>query len=291
MYTRILRFAPSPNGYLHLGHAYSALLNHDMARDLGGRLLLRIEDIDVSRCRPQYEAAIYQDLGWLGISWDTSVRRQSEQFDDYRAALAKLEAQGLIYPSFESRSEIAALVAARDRQGRWPRDPDGVPLYPGDARQLPAAERERRRRAGEPYALRLALDAAIARAGVLTWTETGSGPQGQTGVVEAAPQMWGDVVLARKEVPASYHLAAAVDDALQGVTDVVRGQDLFWATGIHRLLQVLLGLPQPVYHHHKLILDVDGRKLSKSTQATSLRELRAAGATAVDVRRMVGLVR
>ena len=291
MYTRILRFAPSPNGYLHLGHAYSALLNHDMARDLGGRLLLRIEDIDVSRCRPEYEAAIYQDLAWLGISWDTSVRRQSEQFDDYRAALAKLEAQGLIYPSFESRSEIAALVAARDRQGRWPRDPDGVPLYPGDARQLPAAERERRRRAGEPYALRLALDAAIARAGVLTWTETGSGPQGQTGIVEAAPQMWGDVVLARKEVPASYHLAVAIDDARQCVTDVVRGQDLFWATGIHRLLQALLGLPQPVYHHHKLILDADGRKLSKSTQATSLRELRAAGATPADVRRMVGLER
>ena len=291
MYTRILRFAPSPNGYLHLGHAYSALLNHDMARDLGGRLLLRIEDIDVSRCRPEYEAAIYQDLAWLGISWDTSVRRQSEQFDDYRAALAKLEAQGLIYPSFESRSEIAALVAARERQGHWPRDPDGVPLYPGDARQLPAAERERRRRAGEPYALRLALDAAIARAGVLTWTETGSGPQGQTGIVEAAPQMWGDVVLARKEVPASYHLAVAIDDARQCVTDVVRGQDLFWATGIHRLLQALLGLPQPVYHHHKLILDADGRKLSKSTQATSLRELRAAGATPADVRRMVGLGR
>ena len=291
MYTRILRFAPSPNGYLHLGHAYSALLNHDMARDLGGRLLLRIEDIDVSRCRPEYEAAIYQDLAWLGISWDTSVRRQSEQFDDYRAALAKLEAQGLIYPSFESRSEIAALVAARERQGHWPRDPDGVPLYPGDARQLPAAERERRRRAGEPYALRLALGAAIARAGVLTWTETGSGPQGQTGIVEAAPQMWGDVVLARKEVPASYHLAVAIDDARQGVTDVVRGQDLFLATGIHRLLQALLGLPQPVYHHHKLILDADGRKLSKSTQATSLRELRAAGATAADIRRMVGLGR
>ncbi|MGD0316773.1 MAG: tRNA glutamyl-Q(34) synthetase GluQRS [Xanthobacteraceae bacterium] len=291
MYTRILRFAPSPNGYLHLGHAYSALLNHDMARDLGGRLLLRIEDIDVSRCRPEYEAAIYQDLGWLGISCDTNVRRQSEQFDDYRTALAKLEAQGLIYPSFESRSEIAALVAARDRQGHWPRDPDGVPLYPGDARQLPAAERERRRRAGEPYALRLALDAAIARAGVLTWTETGSGPQGQTGIVEAAPQMWGDVVLARKEVPASYHLAVAIDDARQCVTDVVRGQDLFWATGIHRLLQALLGLPQPVYHHHKLILDADGRKLSKSTQATSLRELRAAGATPADVRRMVGLER
>jgi len=291
MYIRILRFAPSPNGYLHLGHAYSALLNHDMARDLGGRLLLRIEDIDVSRCRPQYEAAIYQDLGWLGISWDTSVRRQSEQFDDYRAALAKLEAQGLIYPSFESRSEIAALVAARDRQGRWPRDPDRVPLYPGHARQLSAAERERRRRGGEPYVLRLAVDAAIAQAGVLTWTETGGGPQGQAGIVEAAPQLWGDVVLARKDVPASYHLAVAIDDARQGVTDVVRGQDLFWATGIHRLLQALLGLPQPVYHHHKLILDADGRKLSKSTQAASLRELRAAGATAADVRRMVGLGR
>jgi glutamyl-Q tRNA(Asp) synthetase len=291
MYTRILRVAPSPNGYLHLGHAYSALLNHDMARDLGGRLLLRIEDIDASRCRPEYEAAIYQDLGWLGISWGESVRRQSEQFDDHQAALVKLEAQGLIYPSFESRSEIAALVAARDRQGHWPRDPDGVPLYPGRARKLPAAERERRRRAGEPFALRLAMDAAVARAGVLTWTETGMGPQGQTGLVAAAPQMWGDVVLARKELPASYHLAVTVDDALQGVTDVVRGQDLFWATGIHRLLQVLLGLPEPVYHHHKLILDADGRKLSKSTQATSLRELRAAGATPADVRRMVGLGR
>jgi glutamyl-Q tRNA(Asp) synthetase len=291
MYTRILRVAPSPNGYLHLGHAYSALLNHDMARDLGGRLLLRIEDIDASRCRPEYEAAIYQDLGWLGISWDESARRQSEQFDDHRAALVKLEAQGLIYPSFESRSEIAALVAARDRQGHWPHDPDGVPLYPGRARQLPAAERERRRRAGEPFALRLAMDAAVARAGVLTWTETGMGPQGQTGLVAAAPQMWGDVVLARKEVPASYHLAVTVDDALQGVTDVVRGQDLFWATSIHRLLQVLLGLPEPVYHHHKLILDADGRKLSKSTHATSLRELRAAGATPADVRRMVGLGR
>ena len=291
MYTRIFRFAPSPNGYLHLGHAYSALLNHDMAREAGGRLLLRIEDIDASRCRPEYEAAIYQDLGWLGVSWQQGVRRQSEHFDDYQAALAKLEAQGLIYPSFESRSEISALVAERDRQGHWPRDPDGVPLYPGRARKLSPAERERRRRAGEPFALRLAMDAAIARAGVLTWTETGLGPQGQAGLVTAAPQMWGDVVLARKEVPTSYHLAVAIDDASQGVTDVVRGQDLFWSTSIHRLLQALLGLPEPIYHHHKLILDADGRKLSKSTQATGLRELRAAGANAADVRRMVGLGR
>ena len=291
MYTRILRFAPSPNGYLHLGHAYSALLNHDMARECGGRLLLRIEDIDASRCRPEYEAAIYEDLEWLGISWQDGVRRQSEQFDDYRAALTELEKDGLLYPSFESRSEINGLVAEREQQGRWPHDPDGVPLYPGRARKLSRAERERRREAGEPYALRLAADRAVARAGVLTWTETGLGPQGQSGLVTAAPQMWGDVVLARKEMPTSYHLAAVVDDALQGVTDVVRGQDLFWSTGIHRLLQALLGLPEPTYHHHKLILDDDGRKLSKSTKSTGLRELRAAGASPVDIRRMVGLGR
>jgi glutamyl-Q tRNA(Asp) synthetase len=290
-YTRILRFAPSPNGYLHLGHAYSALLNHDMAREVSGRLLLRIEDIDAARSRPAYETAIYEDLGWLGISWQQSVRRQSEHFDDYRAALAKLEKAGLIYASFESRGEIAALVGDRERHGHWPRDPDGVPLYPGGGRKLSRAERERRSRSGEPFALRLAMDAAVACAGVLTWTEAGAGPQGQSGLIIAAPQMWGDVVLARKEWPTSYHLAVAIDDALQGVTDVVRGQDLFWATSIHRLLQALLGLPELAYHHHRLILDAGGRKLSKSTQATTLRDLRAGGATAADIRRMVGLGR
>jgi glutamyl-Q tRNA(Asp) synthetase len=291
MYTRVFRFAPSPNGYLHLGHAYSALLNFDMAREIGGRLLLRIEDIDAARCRPEYEAAIYEDLAWLGLSWQQPVRRQSEHFDDYRAAVAKLETAGLVYPSFESRSEIAALVAERERAGPWPRDPDGVPLYPGRARKMPAAERERRLRAGEPFALRLAMDAAVARAGVLTWTETGAGPQAQSGVVAAVPQMWGDVIIARKEVPTSYHLAVAVDDALQGVTEVARGQDLFFSTSIHRLLQALLGLPGPVYHHHKLIVDAAGHKLAKSNAATSLRELRAAGATPADIRRMVGLGR
>ena len=291
MYTRVLRFAPSPNGYLHLGHAYSALLNYDMARELGGRLILRIEDIDASRCRPEYEAAIYEDLRWLGVSWTEPVRRQSEHFADYQAAIAALEAQKLLYPSFESRGEISALVAERERQGPWPCDPDGVPLYPGRARKMALAERERRSRAGEPFALRLATDAAVARAGVLTWTEGGSGPQGQSGLVTAVPQLWGDVVLARKELPTSYHLAVVVDDALQGVTDIVRGQDLFSATGIHRLLQALLGLPEPVYHHHRLILDDEGRKLSKATQATSLRELRASGASAADIRRMVGLGR
>jgi glutamyl-Q tRNA(Asp) synthetase len=281
MYSRILRFAPSPNGYLHLGHAYSALLNHDLARECGGRLLLRIEDIDVERCRPDYEAAIFEDLLWLGISWQEPVRRQSGHFDDYAAALAELEAQGLLYPSFESRSELGAMVADLERRGPWPRDPDGVPIYPGRARKLSAAERMRRRAAGEPFA----------RAGALSFTETGAGPHGQTGVVIAAPQMWGDVVLARKETPASYHLAVVIDDALQGVTDVVRGQDLFWATGIHRLLQALLGLPEPVYHHYKLILDEDGRKLSKSTKSTGLRELRAAGLSPRDIRRMVGMGR
>jgi glutamyl-Q tRNA(Asp) synthetase len=291
MHSRIFRFAPSPNGHLHLGHAYSALLNYERARDVGGRLKLRIEDIDAVRCRPEYEAAIYEDLDWLEITWDPPVRRQSEHFDDYRAALAKLEAMGLIYPSFETRSEIATLVAARERHGRWPRDPDGVPLYPGRGRRLPPAERERRRRYGDPFALRLAVDAAVAGTGALSWSETGAGPQGQTGFVAAAPQMWGDVVLARKEVPTSYHLAVTVDDALEGITDVVRGQDLFWSTSIHRLLQALLGLPEPAYHHHPLILDDGGRKLSKATLATSLRELRAAGATAVDIRRMVGLRR
>jgi len=291
MHTRVFRFAPSPNGYLHLGHAFSALLNDDMARAVGGRLLLRIDDIDATRCRPEYEAAIYEDLAWLGVSWQPDARRQSEHFDDYRAGLAKLDAAGLIYPSFESRSEIAVLVAERDRAGRWPRDPDGVPLYPGRARKLSRAERERRVAAGEPYALRLAMDAAVARAGVLTWTETGAGPQGQTGRITAAPQTWGDAVLGRKEVPTSYHLAVAVDDALQGVTDVVRGQDLFWSTSIHRLLQSLLGLPEPAYHHHRLILDACGRKLSKSTLATSIRDLRAGGATAADIRRTLGLGR
>src|ERR1700689_500417 len=291
MYSRVLRFAPSPNGHLHLGHAYSALLNYDKARELGGRLLLRIEDIDAPRSRPEYAAAIYEDLAWLGISWQQPVRRQSEHFADYEAALGKLNALALLYPSFESRSEIAGLVAERDRYGRWPRDPDGVPLYPGRARKLPAAERKRRVDAGEPYALRIAIDAAVAQAAVLTWTEAGSGPHGQTGTVTAAPLMWGDVIVARKEIPTSYPLAVTLDDAFQGVSDVVRGQDLFWSTSIHRLLQALLDLPQPVYHHHRLILDAEGRKLSKSTKAQSVRDLRAAGAMAVDILRMVGLGR
>jgi glutamyl-Q tRNA(Asp) synthetase len=283
----VFRFAPSPNGYLHLGHALSALSNFDLARAAGGRFLLRIEDIDAARCRPDYEQAIYDDLAWLGITWEEPVRRQSAHFDDYRAALARLDALGLIYPSFESRGEIARLVAERETHASWPRDPDGAPLYPGDALSLAPAERRRRMETGVPYALRLDMAAAIARTGALTWSETGA--DSRAGAVTAAPQMWGDVVLARKDMPTSYHLAVVVDDARQGVTHVVRGQDLFWSTSVHRVLQALLGLPAPNYHHHRLILDAEGKKLSKSTRATALRALRESGATAADIRRMVGL--
>jgi glutamyl-Q tRNA(Asp) synthetase len=289
MATPVFRFAPSPNGYLHLGHALSALLNFNMARAVGGKLLLRIEDIDETRCRPEYEQAIYDDLAWLGIAWEQPVRRQSAHLPDHRAALARLDAQGLIYPSFESRAEIAALVVERERSGAWPRDPDGAPLYPGNAKALTPAERKRRIAAGERYALRLDMTAAIVRAGALAWTETGQGPGGEAGTVPANPAVWGDVVLARKETPTSYHLAVVVDDAIQGVTHVVRGQDLFNATGVHRLLQALLGLPAPIYHHHRLLLDVDGRKLSKSTRATGLRELRGQGVMPAEIRRVVGL--
>jgi glutamyl-Q tRNA(Asp) synthetase len=287
MTTPVLRFAPSPNGHLHLGHALSALTNFEMARALGGRLLLRIEDIDATRCRPDYEQAIYEDLAWLGIVWEQPVRRQSEHFDGYRAALARLDAQGLVYPSFESRAEIARLVAEREQAGPWPRDPDGAPLYPGAARSLEPDER-RRRMGAEPYALRLDMATALAGAGATAWRETGSGPRGESGLVAADPAAWGDVVLARKETPTSYHLAVVLDDARQGVTHVVRGQDLFWATSVHRLLQALLDLPVPSYHHHRLILDADGQKLSKSTRATALRALRADGASPADIRRMVG---
>ncbi len=285
----VFRFAPSPNGYLHLGHAYSALLNFDSARQAGGRFLLRIEDIDVTRCRPEFEAAIYEDLAWLGIAWEEPVRRQSEHLSDYRDAVERLAAQGLIYPSFESRAEIARLVAEREAQARWPRDPDGAPLYPGSAKLLASGDRARLIESGAPYALRLDMAAACARARDPTWIERGEGPDGEAGVVSARPQAWGDVILARKETPTSYHLSVVVDDVLQGVTDVVRGQDLFWSTSVHRLLQQLFGFPAPTYRHHRLIPDAAGRKLSKSTAATGLRELRSQGATPADIRRLVGL--
>ena len=285
----VFRFAPSPNGYLHLGHAYSALLNFDLAERTNGRFLLRIEDIDTIRCKPEFEAAIYQDLAWLGIAWEAPVRRQSEHFALYRDAIERLSAEGLVYPSFESRAEIASLVAQREADGSWPRDPDGAPLYPGEAKLLSPAARQRLLEQGAPYALRLDMAAACARIGELSWTERGRGANGETGEIEARPQAWGDVILARKETPTSYHLSVVIDDALQGVTEVVRGEDLFWSTSVHRLLQALLGLRAPLYRHHRLVLDTTGAKLSKSTGATGLRELRATGAMPVDIRRLVGL--
>jgi glutamyl-Q tRNA(Asp) synthetase len=285
----VFRFAPSPNGFLHLGHAFSALLNFDRARETGGRLLLRIEDIDATRCRPEYETAIYEDLGWLGMAWEAPVRRQSEHLADYRAALEKLSTLGLVYPAFESRAEIARLVATREASGPWPRDPDGAPLYPGDAKSLSADERTRRIGSGMPYALRLDMAAACKRVSGLTWIELGEGPDGEHDTVAAQPEAWGDVILARKETPTSYHLSVVVDDALQGVGEIVRGQDLFHATSVHRLLQVLLGLPEPAYRHHALIRDNEGRKLAKSSGSTGLRELRAAGVSPADVRGLVGL--
>jgi glutamyl-Q tRNA(Asp) synthetase len=283
--TPTFRFAPSPNGALHLGHAYSALLNGDLARAAGGRLLIRIEDIDPTRCRPEFEAAILDDLAWLGLDWEKPVRRQSEHFDAYAAALEQLKLMDLVYPSFMTRAEIRAATSAPD----WPRDPDGAPLYPAPDRDLDPEEAARRIAGSAPFAWRLKMDAAIARVGPLVFTELGSGPDGETGTLAADPGRWGDVVLARKETPTSYHLSVVVDDALQGVTDVVRGADLFHATSVHRLLQALLGLPSPIYRHHGLILDAAGRKLSKSEGATGLDALRAAGATPEDIRRMVGL--
>jgi glutamyl-Q tRNA(Asp) synthetase len=280
----VFRFAPSPNGELHLGHAYAALLGFKLCRELGGRFLLRMEDIDRSRCRPEYEALIKDELAWLGLSWEEPVRRQSEHFAEYRAALDRLAAKGLIYPSFASRAEIEAATGPQ-----VPRDPDGAPLHPGLDRELDPSEAARLTAGGTPYSFRLKTDRAVALAGPLAWREEGAGPNGEQGNVASDPTIWGDFVVARKEAPTSYHLAVVADDAAQGVTHVVRGRDLFFATAAHALLQKLLDLPAPAYHHHRLITDGSGRKLAKSNADTALRALRAAGATPADIRRMVGL--
>ncbi len=276
----VFRFAPSPNGLLHLGHAFSALTDFGLCQAAGGRFLLRMEDIDPTRCRPDFETAIYEDLRWLGLAWEEPVRRQSEHLDAYAGALGRLSDLGLVYPAFMSRAEINKATA----DPAWPRDPDGAPVYPGADRDFSMAEAESRMATGAPYALRLRMDAAVAQAGPLSWHEDGEGRD-----VVADPAAWGDVIVGRKETPTSYHLSVVVDDALQGVTNVVRGRDLYHATSVHVLLQKLLGLPSPRYHHHRLVLDASGRKLSKSDRDTSLRSLREAGKTPDDIRRMVGL--
>ena len=268
----VTRFAPSPTGYLHLGHVRSALEGWRAAREAGGRFLLRIEDIDHTRCRPEYEAAIVEDLAWLGLDSDGPVRRQSEHFDDYRAALTRLDREGLLYPCFCTRREIQAEIG---RAGGAPQGDMGAP-YPGTCRHLSTAEREKRRRAAPDYALRLDVVAALARTGPLFWREDDID-------VVADPLALGDVVLARKEAPTSYHLAVTVDDALQGVTLVTRGLDLFSATHIHRLLQALLGLPTPRYRHHSLLTDANGRRLAKRDHALTIRAMREAGMSPAEV--------
>jgi len=278
--TVVSRFAPSPTGLLHLGHAYSAMLAHDAARAAGGRFLLRIEDIDAGRSRDEFVGAIEADLAWLGLEWERPVRRQSAHMADYRAALDRLDAMGLLYPCFLSRRELDAALSAPHFQAL--RGPEGPVVVDAD-RLLPDAERAARMAAGEPYALRLRMAAALERAGRPSWTDEGHG------TLAADPAAFGDVVLARKDTPTSYHLAVTVDDALQGVTLVVRGEDLFQATHVHRLLQALLDLPTPRYRHHRLLTDPDGRRYAKRDRALTLRALREAGRTPADVRRMVGL--
>jgi glutamyl-Q tRNA(Asp) synthetase len=271
----VTRFAPSPTGLLHLGHVRSALEGWQAARAAGGRFLLRLEDIDGTRCRAEYAAAILDDLAWLGLHWDGPVRRQSEHFADYQAALDRLAAMGLLYPCFCTRRDIAAEVA---RAGAAPHGDVGTP-YPGTCRHLDRTVREERRRSGRDYALRLDIAQALALTGPLAWTEEGIGP----GPRRADPAPFGDVVLARKDTPASYHLAVTVDDALQGVTLVTRGADLQGATHVHRLLQALLDLPTPRYRHHALMTDAAGRRLSKRDGALAVRAMRGRGMNAEEV--------
>jgi glutamyl-Q tRNA(Asp) synthetase len=281
MTARKFRFAPSPNGRLHLGHAYSALFTWGEARRHDGLFLLRIEDIDTFRCKQEFVDGIFEDLSWLGLSWPEPARRQSKHLHEYITFIDRLERLRLLYPCFCTRAKLNA--------AEGPRDPDGAPVYPGFCRLMTSWERQCRMTAGEPYALRLDMAKAIVAAGSnLTFREEGQGPAGETGLVACNPQAWGDVVLARKDIGTSYHVAVVHDDALQGITHVTRGQDLFHATSVHRVLQSILELPQPVYIHHGLIPDETGRKLSKSAGDRSLASLRDAGVTAEEVRRELG---
>ena len=284
----VFRFAPSPNGYLHLGHALSAQLNAEFARRSGGHFLVRIEDIDTLRCREDLVEACLEDLAWLGLAWEPPVLRQSARFPAYRAVAETLEGRGLLYPCFCSRGDI--IRATGPLAGR---DPDGATLYPGTCHRLGPAERASRRAAGRPFALRLDMAFALERlAGQpLDWEEGFPLAPGRSGRVPAEPALWGDCVIIRKETPASYHLAVVLDDALQGVTHVVRGQDLMAATGLHRLLHHLLGLPAPSYWHHPLIDGPDGKKLSKSLASKPLRRYRADGTSPAEIRFLTGIDR
>jgi len=275
----VTRFAPSPTGYLHLGHAYAALFAYRAAQSADGRFLLRIEDIDAGRCRPEFEAAILEDLAWLGLTWEHPVRRQSDCLDEFKTQLDRLHAKGLLYPCFCTRADIKAEIEAA---GGAPHvSPDG-PVYPGTCRKLTDGDRKARIDAGIPYALRLNMARAVDMAGDLTWTDRNKG------VVKATPEIFGDVVLARKDTPTSYHLSVTVDDHEQGVTLVTRGEDLFPATHVHRLLQHLLDLNTPTYHHHGLLTAPGGHRLAKRDKAETIRNLRQNGLQPADIRRMAG---
>lgn len=290
--TPVFRFAPSPNGWLHLGHALSAIMNAEAAQRRGGRFLLRIEDIDIMRARDEYVAGISEDLHWLGLSWEEPVRRQSQFMADYARALERLRERGVLYPCICSRTDIARAVEEKERKLRapWPRDPDGAPLYPGTCRRLAVDDKDEAAIASESCAWRLDMDRALQLIGdPIVWTEC---PDDDASArIVAEPRAWGDIVVARKDIGTSYHLAVVVDDALQGVTHVIRGRDLYHATSVQRVLQELLGLPEPLYTHHRLVLDEAGAKLSKSAKSTSLRELRAQGQTPADVRALLGVSR
>ena len=285
--TPVLRFAPSPNGFLHLGHAYSALLTDKWAKDMGGKWLLRIEDTDPERSRPQFVTAIYQDLKWLGLSWPEPVLVQSSRFDIYKAAAEKLRDMGLLYPCFCSRKDIRANAVNQAGQANQT-DPDGAPLYPGTCKALSQDEIQQNISEGMPVQYRLDMDKAFAKTGPLTFTRIGPSPMDRPQITYAQPMRWGDVVIQRKDTPTSYHLAVVVDDAFQNITHVTRGRDMQAGTDIHIMLQFLLGLPAPLYTFHKLILDDEGKKLAKSSQSTCLNTLRKAGATPKDIRARLG---
>ncbi len=285
----VFRFAPSPNGALHLGHALSALTTYSMAKRLNGRFLVRIEDIDTVRCRQEHIDNCLADLAWLGLTWEEPVLRQSEHFKDYAAAAGRLHDRGLLYPCFATRQEIA------DAKIPDAVDPDGAPIYPGLHKSMTPDEARARIAAGQPYALRLDMTAAMREAqrrlGSTDLTFQEIDETGTTKTHLCKPDRWGDTIVIRKDTPASYHLAVVVDDARQGITHVTRGMDLFAATDLHRLLQVLLEFPAPLYHHHRLITGVDGRKLAKSAGDTSLAHLRQQGITPAQIYDMVGLPR
>jgi len=276
----LTRFAPSPTGYLHAGHAYSASLAYSYAYESQGRFILRLEDIDQTRCRPEFEEAIFEDLSWIGLEWEQPVRRQSDHLEDYASVLEKFHDRGLIYPCFCTRAEITAEI---NRSAGAPHGPDG-PLYPGTCRHLSDDERAKQFESGAPYALRLDMEAALKEKGTtpLYFEEL------DKGMIEADPARFGDVVLARKETPTSYHLSVVYDDALQGVNLVVRGQDLFEATHLHRLLQFLMDLPTPKYKHHGLVSDLKGRRLAKRDKAATLRHMREEGYTPEEVQKLIG---